>query len=297
MGASVQLRAAGTVRPPPRRTPTVIRNGAQTATKSQSKSTSEWSRKAIAPTISAVATARSSPASPRYTRVTPIPAATTDPSASRKPTTPVSLRNCSGTLCGSVTTMLFVRKSRCASSNEPAPLPWPGWSSNARQASFHHCQRLVELTVVNRPGPTVCDGFVGCRVKSRNQPSGFDSATSAITATAAPAARTPSATRPRSRRRLSSSGRSASASEPRYASAPTATAASTKTSANQAPSWTRAEWACASCASPGREKAQTATPSPAPPPSRSTAALSIRGPPSRSHATTAIPATSTPPRE
>ena len=67
--------------------------------------------------------------------------------------------------------------------------------------------------------------------------------------------------------------------------------------ANQAPSWARTEWGCPSEASPGRENAQTATPSPAPPPSSSAAALSTRGDPSTSHSTIAAPAARTPPRE
>ena len=66
---------------------------------------------------------------------------------------PVSLRNCSGTLCGSVTTMLFVRKSRWVSSKVPAPVPCSGCFSNACQASFHQSQRLDELALMIRPRP------------------------------------------------------------------------------------------------------------------------------------------------
>ncbi len=63
----------------------------------------------------------------------------------------------------------LLRSSRCVSSNDPAPVPRSGWSSNACQASFHHCQRLVELIVVRRRGPMVSAEFVGACVKSRNQ--------------------------------------------------------------------------------------------------------------------------------
>ena len=193
----------------------VTKNGAPTATKSQSKSTTECSRYAPAATTSANAAARSCPATPRNRRTTPSPAAATDPTASRNPTTPVSARNCSGTLCGSVTTMLFERKSRCASSKLPAPVPRSGWSVNACHASVHHCQRLVELIVVSRCGPTICDVFVGACENSRNHPCGFDSSTSASTATPAPTASTASAIRPTNCRRDSVNGRCSSASDPR----------------------------------------------------------------------------------
>ena len=107
-----------------------------------------------------------------------------------------------------------MRSNRCVSSNDPAPVPRSGWSSNACQASFHHCQRLVELIVVSRPGPTVSETVGGCE-NSRNQPCGFDSTTSAVTEMAAPTASTASATRPTERRRGSLSGQRSSATEPR----------------------------------------------------------------------------------
>src|SRR5207247_10499157 len=86
-----------------------------------------------------------------------------------------------GTLCGSVTTMLFERSSRCASSKLPAPVPCSGWSVKAVHASVHHCHRLVELIVVSRVGPTICEVFVGACEHSRNHPCGFDSTTRAST--------------------------------------------------------------------------------------------------------------------
>ena len=295
-GASPTRRSPGTG-PRPSSTPTVTKNGALTATKSQSKSTTECRRYAPAATTNANAAACSCPANPRTLRNTPNAAAATEPSASKKPTTPVSDRNCSGTLCGSVTTMLFERRSRCASSKLPAPVPPSGCSVNAFHASVHHCQRLVELIVVSRVGPTICDVFVGACENSRNHPWGFDSATSASTAAAAPTASTASATRPTNCRRASASGRCSSASDPRYARAATTTAPSTNTNANHAPSCTRGERGCRSSASPGRENAHTATATPAPPPSSSAAAPSSRGPPSASQAATATSATATPPRE
>ncbi len=58
---------------------------------------------------------------------------------------PVSLRNWSGTLCGSV-----VRSGlRCSIAsviwNVPPPVPPPGWRTNACHASCHQRQRLLEL--------------------------------------------------------------------------------------------------------------------------------------------------------
>src|SRR4029079_27937 len=81
-------RASG----PPSSAPTESRNGAVTATKSQSKSTSECSTYATASTASA--TAAGPP--PRTRRDTPPAAATIPASAKNSPTSPVSLRNCSG---------------------------------------------------------------------------------------------------------------------------------------------------------------------------------------------------------
>ncbi len=233
----------------------------------------------------------------RTPRTTAVPAAARNPRNSSSPTIPVSLRNCSGRLCGSVTTMSFVRRSRCVNSKVPAPVPRAGWSSNACQASFHQSQRLDELTVARRCGPSCALALVGCAVNSLNHPVGFVSTTTPTAATATPTTRTPSATCPTSRRRRSSRGRRSSASEPRYATAPTNNAASTNTTANQAPSCTRTEWLCPSSARPGCENAQTATPRPAPPPSRSAAALSTRGLPSAIQRRAATPPASTPPRE
>ena len=235
--------------------------------------------------------------SPRNRRTTPTAAAPIAASAKKNPTRPVSLRNCSGTLWGSVTTMSFVRSSRCVSSNVPAPVPRHGCFSHACHASFHQSQRLDELAFARCCGPPWSDAFVGWEVNSRNQPCGFASTVRATSPTATPATSTPRATRPMSRRRASERGRRSSASEPRYASAPTATAASTNTTANQAPSCARTACDCPSSASPGRENAHTATPRPAPPPSKIAAALSTRGDPRTSHSTTATPAASTPPRE
>ena len=114
-----------------------------TATKSQSKSTSECSTYAAASTASATTAGSRA----RTRRATPTPAAAIDAKAKKNPTTPVSLRNCSGTLCGSVTTMLFVRSSRWVSSNVPAPVPRHGCASHASHASCHQSQRLDELDV------------------------------------------------------------------------------------------------------------------------------------------------------
>ena len=77
------------------------------------------------------------------------------------PTTPVSLRNCSGTLCGSVTTMLFSRSSRWVSSKVPAPVPRHGCASHACHASCHQSQRLDEFTFARCPGLPAAPG---CRL-------------------------------------------------------------------------------------------------------------------------------------
>ena len=96
-------------------------------------------------------------------------------------------------MCGSVTTMLFVRKSRCVSSKVPAPVPCSGCFSNACQASFHQSQRLDELALMIRPGPSCAPAFVGCAVNSLNHPSGLDSTASAITPATNPTTSTASA--------------------------------------------------------------------------------------------------------
>src|SRR5207249_3358706 len=219
-----------------------------------------------------------------------------DPAASSAPTIPVSLRSCSGKSCGSVATTLEFRRSRCASSNEPAPVPCSGWSSNTCQASFHHSQRLLELIVVKCSGPFAAGA--PDEAKSWNQLPGSDlKAVAAITATAQTAS-APSAARVASCRARAERACRSSASDPRYASAPTTHAPSTNTSANQAPSCTRTECGCRSCASPGRVNAHAPTAAPSPPPSKSAAPLSSQ----RSRSATSQPrstttATATPPRE
>ena len=63
---------------------------------------------------------------------------------------PVSVRNCSGTLCGSVVTIGLRRSRRSVSSKVPAPVPPSGWCVNACHDSSHQRHRLLELALRNR---------------------------------------------------------------------------------------------------------------------------------------------------
>ena len=65
---------------------------------------------------------------------------------STKPTIPVSVRNWSGRLCGSVANVLSVRIRRCVIANVPAPVPPSAWCSQECHDSFHQLQRLLEET-------------------------------------------------------------------------------------------------------------------------------------------------------
>ena len=72
-----------------------------------------------------------------------------------KPKMPVSLRNCSGRLCGSVATVPSTRSFRCVRSNVPAPVPSTGCARHDFHASCHQFQRLlgeVRQVVRSLPG-------------------------------------------------------------------------------------------------------------------------------------------------
>ena len=102
---------------------------------------------------------------------------------------PSSLRNCSGAEWGSTTASGLLRSSRSVSPNEPAPVPWSGWSTNAFQASCHQRQRLLELAEASRPGvwPSwALTGLENSCQRSRTNPTGPP----ARTTEAASAART-----------------------------------------------------------------------------------------------------------
>src|SRR5512132_925748 len=126
--------------------PTVRKNGPSTARKSQSMSTKEWT------TQSATASDSASHTRVRSRRSTAITPAAITPTYNRNPTIPVSLRNWSGTECGSVVASCVSRSSRSVSSNVPAPVPFSGFAVNAFQASVHQRQRLLELVLITLPG-------------------------------------------------------------------------------------------------------------------------------------------------
>ena len=66
---------------------------------------------------------------------------------------PVSASACSAMLCGSFVIDAPLRTRSRATANVAAPFPPAGLDSNTRQASFHHSQRLFELSV---PEPRRC---------------------------------------------------------------------------------------------------------------------------------------------
>src|SRR5213595_1473335 len=114
-------------------------------------STSEWRRQTASASASGSVARR---------RIATAAVATTAPNK-RKPTTPSSLRNCSGVECGSTTASGLLRSRRSVSPNEPAPVPFAGWSTNAFHASCHQRQRLLELAEAMRPGVFVTCELLG----------------------------------------------------------------------------------------------------------------------------------------
>src|SRR5207248_7311735 len=78
-----------------------------------------------------------------------------------KPKIPVSLRNCSGRLCGSVATVPSTRSFRCVRSNVPAPVPSSGCARQDLHASCHQFQRLLDERFVKLFAPFPADVGVG----------------------------------------------------------------------------------------------------------------------------------------
>ena len=151
---------------------------------------------------------------------------------------PVSLRSCSGSECGSRTSTFDSRYRRWFTWNAAAPLPTIGLSANPRAASCHHCARLLPLPSVNRLG---LSGVTGS-VKS-----------SAARAPKKRNAATPSGTSTHAARR--SSGHAISC----RASSATSPAPATSASPSQSPAESRSECDCPSSAIPSNESANTPT--------------------------------------
>ncbi len=79
---------------------------------------------------------------------------------------PVLADSCKAKLCGSVTGLVYsARCRRCESSNEAAPVPARGLSSNDCHASFHQSRRASELAHASRRAPSAqcsaCGGHAG----------------------------------------------------------------------------------------------------------------------------------------
>src|SRR6266540_2498521 len=168
-------------------------------------STSECKPYASAQTPSTATGARSWSPSRRRT-ATATATATTNAASSPNPTTPVSASTWTGRSCGSdAGCARSSRSSLCASSKEAAPVPFSGWSRQARHASSHHDQRKFELALVSRSVPPESCSFAGF---AKSFQLTAETSTSPATAAAAmpatarfPNARSPSATwRPASAR-------------------------------------------------------------------------------------------------
>ena len=151
---------------------------------------------------------------------------------------PVSLRSCSGSECGSRTSTFDSRYRRWFTWNAAAPLPTIGLSANPCAASCHHCARLLPLPSVNRLG---LSGVTGS-VKS-----------SAARAPKKRNAATPIGTSTHAARR--SSGHAISCRARKATSAAPATSASP----SQSPAESRSECDCPSSAIPSNESANTPT--------------------------------------
>ena len=247
---------------------------------------------AAAPIASAVTASRTAPAERRRARATPhAPAATTARKRST-PTTPASLRNWSGTLCGSVVvTSELVRSMRSVSSNVPAPVPPPGWRVNACHASCHQRHRLLELRLARWPvfdAIWLDTGFANaCQMRLAK--------TAAVT-TAASAASPPASAAARSMRRRAGSDEGSRGRTSSIAPA-TAAAPATTVSAKIQPSCARTACGCPSFVIPGSASATPKTAPAAGAASATAARLSTPSSARRIHATAATHARATPKRE
>ena len=157
-------------------------------------------------------------------------------------------------LCGSVVTIEPTRIGRRAISNVCAPVPPAGLSSKIDHASFHHVQRLFELSSPSRPEPWTTS------LEPRNSSSHLPGPPTANEATSTP---TTTATAIPTPSRLAQRERSASGSRsPRCTArceSPSAAAApSTSASANHAPARSRAARVWRSSTRPSCVDAQAA---------------------------------------
>ena len=174
---------------------------------------------------------------------------------------PVSLRNCSGTECGSVVASGVVRSIRSMSSNVPAPVPCAGLSVKPCHASVHQRQRLLELPLRIRFG-----SFVTCELTLFE-----NSCQRALTKSPGPPART-TASGERDQqedderhRRVRATRRSTARDNTKRIATAARTRPTTNTAPNTRPSCTRTSCGCPSELTPGRSRATPETAAPGDP--------------------------------